>query len=634
MKPPWRRPSSAGHPRLARPGPLWGAYPERPEPRASATRPGRLQDYEATARRAESVFAQAPDAMQARFALHRHGWCDESLAGALACVGRALARDLEMVPRPCQWLAAAGLLDQRLIEMDTGEGKTLVAALAAGAAALAGIPVHVLTANDYLAARDAGQVRNALAALGLRSAAARAQDAQDRRRAAYAADICYSTARTVAFDYLRDHAQAGPDGPLPDRGARLRGLCLAIVDEADSILLDEALMPLVLAVEKPDPEHRLRLWRSLDLARRCRPGVDFDVDAGLGQVFWLEAGPAAVARMAAEGARPWINDVHRDEAVLQSLQALHVLERDVHYVVSERRIVLVDRTTGRPSPGRQLPGDLQGLVALKEGLPPPAPTESGTGLTYPRFFARYHHLCGLSGTLEESRAELRGRYGLPVSRVPRDRPSRLRILRSRLFETEEARFAAVVERARELAGRRRPVLIGTDSVRDTRELARRFAQAGIEVACIDAASEAAEAEAVAASGAPGRITVATQMAGRGTDIRPAPEALAAGGLHVINLQHNRSARIDRQMAGRAARQGEPGSVEHWLCAGSPCMASAALPVGARTVARLLRAGARAGLLRTLLQRLWALEDRWTRGASLSSDRDVSRRLHFTSMSRQ
>ncbi|MEZ5657479.1 MAG: hypothetical protein R3E83_02815 [Burkholderiaceae bacterium] len=613
--------------RSARPRP--GAGIRNAEQDAPGLRPNPLRNFRAVAERAQSRLGKTGSIGEVRARLFRDGWQDAAVADALACTAQALAQRLGYRPRPNQWLAAAGLLDQRLIELDTGEGKTLAAAMAAGAAALAGTPVHLLTANDYLAARDAQAMAPAFATLGLSCRAAAGADDEPLRRDAYDADICYATARTVAFDYLRDQVSGPGTADRPNK-AFLRGLCLAIVDEADAVLLDEALMPLVLAVGSTDPGHRARLWQTLDLARRLRPGRDFDVDHGDGQIFWTEAGLHQVATQSARYRGAWINDSHRDESVLQGLRALHLLERDVHYVLREDKVVLIDQTTGRAAPGRQLPGDLHGLVALKERLDPPAPTDAGTGLTYPRFFARYHHLCGLSGTLTEAATEFRRVYGMRISRVARDKPCRLKRYPTRMFANDAARTDAVIDRSARLADSGRPVLIGTDSIRQTRELAAAFSRRNIEAQCIDAGDDRNEAGAVAECGRAGRITIATQMAGRGTDIEPDRKALSAGGLHVLNLQVNRSARIDRQMSGRAARRGEPGSAEHWLSARSRPFENLTGPA-LRGLLSLARHRGRAGMFIRLVQAYWELEDRSARHASLSSDREGSRKLHFTSM---
>jgi preprotein translocase subunit SecA len=321
----------------------------------------------------------------------------------------------------------------------------------------------------------------------------------------------------------------------------------------------------------------------------------------------------------------------RDAWVADALCALHALRRDVDYLVDARSVVLIDATTGRATPGRRLPRRLHLLVAAKEGLPAPPATRVAASVTHPRLFARYHHLCGTSGTLAEGAAELRRDYGLRVERVAPHRPSRLARGATRAFADRDALFDAAIGRARALAAAGRPVLVGTDSVEEAAALAARFARAGVAAGVLDARHDRDEAERVAAAGVAGRITVTTQRAGRGTDIVPDARALAAGGLHVLNLQHNRSRRIDRQLEGRCARRGEPGSTEHWLRADAPALAARRLACGALRV--LARSPGALALAWRGVQAAWGLEDAASRSGGLRADRDWSRRLRAAGVDR-
>jgi preprotein translocase subunit SecA len=578
--------------------------------------------------------ACAVDAAAARLAAE--GLAPTSLALALGAAGAMLAHATGLQPRDNQYRCAAHLLAQRLVELDTGEGKSVAVALAAGVAALAGAPVHVLTANGYLAGRDAADFSGYYRGLGLSVAAVDETGDDDARRAGWRADVAYAPARLLGFDALRDGLPAGAGAPP----LLSRGLCVAIVDEADSVLLDEARTPLVIAQARPDPAQRARAWRALDLARRLAPGAQVEIDEAAGTARMTDAGREALARtVEAEGAGDGLDARRRADLVEQALVALHALRRDVHYVLVERAIVIVDATTGRPSPGRHWSRDLQALVALKEGLPVPPATEIRASVTYPRLLARYHHLCGTSGTLRDAARELRTAYGLRVVRVEPARPSRRARAPTRLFPDRDAQFDAAVERADALAATGRCVLVATDSVAESAALEARFEARGVAVARLDARHDRDEHRLVARAGDAGRITLATQMAGRGTDIRPVPAALAAGGLHVLSLQHNRSARIDRQVAGRAARQGDPGSVEHWLRGTDSPFDPARLPAGLRVLARLASrcrggAGWRGALVAgawRACQRWWRIEDRVVRVEALDHDRRWSRRLHFATI---
>lgn len=670
--------------RLAVPGPVWGERPRRAEPPAGVDGParaprrgppsGRLADWRARhrgedagsiARRALEVaqrLGTAPAeghavglaAAAAAARLARDGLSPSAVALALGTAGAALARATGLVPRDNQYRCAAHLLAERLVELDTGEGKSVAVALAAGVAALAGAPVHVLTANDYLAGRDAQTFAGYYGALGLRVASVAESMEDDARRAAWDSDVVYATARVLGFDDLRDGLADGAPALIA------RGLCVAIVDEADAILLDEARTPLIVAEGRPDPAQRARAWRALDLARRLSTDTDAVIDPAVSSARLTPAGRAtleALVRADADdgGEAGGAEDAGlearlRVELVEQALVALHVLRRDVHYVVQEREVVLVDATTGRPSPGRVLSRALHTLVALKERVPVPPATHVRASVTYPRLMSRYHHLCGTSGTLREAAAELRAAYGLAVVRVARTRASALRLAPARLFAGRDAQFDAAIARAVRLSARGRCVLVATDSVADSAALAARFEARGVSVVVLDARHDQDEHARIERAGDAGRITVATQMAGRGTDIRLSPEAARAGGLHVLSLQHNRSARIDRQVIGRAARQADPGSAERWLRLDDSPLEPIRLPAALGTIARLAgciaeRVGrdgpgpARVARWRGRLvdavwtgcQRWWRWEDRLVRTEALGHDRRWSRRLHFATV---
>jgi preprotein translocase subunit SecA len=433
------------------------------------------------------------------------------------------------------------------------------------------MPVHVVTANDYLAARDARTLAPLYAALGLTVAALPAAHEADARRAAYAGDIVYATAREFAFDFLRDRlafgeealqqgatSAASPGPPL------MRGLCFALLDEADSILLDEADVPLILSREQPRSARRALLWQALALARRLESQSDFRVDAAARLAVLTPAGERRSAEMASTLGGPWRKARYRREVIELALSALHGCRRDAHYVVRDGAIELLDDVTGRVAEGRVWSRGLHTAVALKEGVAPPPETDTVAQITFQRFFQRYWRVSGLSGTLLEARGELRDVLGASIVRIPLHRPTRLRRLSPCHFADADARWQAVCARVVTLCAQGRPVLVGTDSVADSQALSRRLQAAGVAHHVLNALNDAQEAAIVAAAGCAGAVTVATRMAGRGTDIELDAAARAAGGLHVLSCQRNPSKRLDRQLAGRAARHGDPGSAEAWL----------------------------------------------------------------------
>ncbi len=588
-----------------RPGPVHGLYPQRSDSAAPGpgARPLRQQLHRlagllpGTAQPLRQARHSLPQlrANQATWAglhpalavLQRHklrallgpsGWRQPRLrAQALACTAAALQQVLGRNPYDTQLLCAQLLLQGHLAEMATGEGKTLAVALAAAVAGLAGVPVHVMTANDYLVQRDAQLLQPYFAALGLSSGFVCSFSTEPQRRAAYACDITHCTAREVAFDHLRDRQllQATP-ADLQQRATRLcspssvqpvlRGLCLALVDEADSLLIDEATLPLVLAQTVDDPEHRAACVQALALARGLQPGTQVQVHCTSLEVDWTAQALQLLAERSAAYGPIWQHAGQRQHRVAQALVALHGLQRNTHYLVREGRVELLDAVTGRSAQGRVWQNGLQTLVELKEGLKPSPQTRTRAQTSYQRFFSRYLSLAGTSGTLAECRRELGRVYGLQVVTVPLRTPSQRQQGPARCFESASHRLAALVLRVQGLLAAGRPVLIGVATVGEAAACSARLTQAGIGHRVLDARHDASEAQTIAAAGQAGAVTVATAMAGRGTDIALGPGVHSAGGLHVLLCQDNRCARLDRQFMGRAGRQGEPGSAEIWLAA--------------------------------------------------------------------
>ena len=501
----------------------------------------------------------------------------------------AVCRDtLGLVPRPSQWLAAEALVAGRLAELATGEGKTLALALAAALLALRGRTVHLLTANDYLAARDAQQLAGWYARLGLRASHVSAEQPAAARAAAYRADVVYVSARELVFDSLRDqvagrsvwsasardhllsaHARALTQTPADEDHATVPAFDVALIDEADSILLDEAVLPLVLARPGETGERLSQLGTALDLAAQLQPGRDYELQPVARDAALTPAGAQRLDTLCTGLPRLWRHRLHREELVRLALVATHLLLPQRDYLVRHAQVRLIDPVTGRIAVGRMWSNGLHELICLKEGCPPPPPTETAARTTYTRFLARYRLLGGTSATLHDQRHELHRLYGLRVTRVAPHTPTRREHGPNRWFTDDTVRDRAVVERALALAGQGRPVLIGTDGVPQSLRLVAAFETAFAAGAprpplqCLDARQDAREAACIADAGQPGQITVATRMAGRGVDIRLHPDAARAGGLHVLNCQDNPARRLDEQLFGRSARQGDPGSVEHW-----------------------------------------------------------------------
>lgn len=592
---------------LPRPGPVWGAYPMRapehgPHRAWLAAWRQRLAQPEAwgarqvqrllsgvhahgQALRAMGASALPLMAQRVRVEILARGLGPAQVALALAVVAEVARRELGLSARDTQLRAAAAMLRNSLVEMGTGEGKTLVAVLVAATGALAGMPVHVLTSNDYLARRDAEQLRPVFAALGLRVGCVQASDGPDARRAAYACDVTYATAREVAFDHLRDRLAA----TTPDAQPVLRGLCMAVLDEADSVLIDEASMPLILSQQVPDED--VQRWRlALFMARQLSLGEQA-VEAEPGRWLLTESGRRWLSARADHLGSEWQLQRFREDLIHLALAALHGFQRDVHYVVHDDEIQIVDVHTGRRAEGRTWSRGLHQLIALKEGLQPAAASRTLMQMSYQRFFPRYVRLCGQSGTLWEAREELMAVYGLPVVRIGPHQPSRRLDLGTSVHADAASQWAAVAARVRELHAQGRPVLVGTGSVADSQALSAVLRAQGLVHQVLHASQDAFEAQVVAAAGAAGAITVATQMAGRGTDIHIDDALAERGGLHVICAGLQSARRVDRQLAGRCARRGQAGSHERMLALDDEGWRPIAPPAALRALAGLLRRAA-------------------------------------------
>ena len=510
-----------------------------------------------------------------RAALRRQGFTPALVGQGLALCRELAQRELGHRAHGVQLIGAWALLRGRLAEMATGEGKTLTAALATGVAALAGLPVHVITVNDYLADRDAATMRGLFARLGLSVGCVLQGLSPAQRRAAYACDICYCSNKELAFDYLKDRVALGGHGSRLQMGLAaladqqgpqllLRGLHFAIVDEADSILVDEARTPLILSASVDGAQRPLAQTqaRALELAAQLAPDVDFTLSARDRRVALLPAGAERVAGLTAGESGVWASPRARRECIEQALAALHLYQRDHHYLVRDGQVQIVDEFTGRLMPDRSWQAGLHQMIETKEGCPPTAERVTIARITYQRLFRRYLLLAGMSGTAREVAGEIEAVYGLRTVVIPPHRPVRRRQLPGRLYLRTADKWQAVVDQVRRVAvGERRPVLLGTRSVEASEQLSQALHRAGLAHALLNARQDEAEADVIARAGEAGRVTVATNMAGRGTDIQLGPGVAERGGLHVILTEFHTAARIDRQLIGRCARQGDAGSAQ-------------------------------------------------------------------------
>ncbi|HEY3846815.1 MAG TPA: DEAD/DEAH box helicase [Acetobacteraceae bacterium] len=531
--------------------------------------------------------ALAAAAREAGIALRRRASDRTALVRLFALVQEAAARSLGFRPYETQVMGAAALWHGVIAEMATGEGKTAAAALCAAAAALAARAVHVITVNDYLAGRDASTMAPLFGFLGLSVAAVVGGMSADSRRAAYGAAICYGTSKEIVFDHLRDRLALGPErgalrlrlagvGAAPPKRL-LRGLDFAIVDEADSVLVDAARTPLILSGEQESQVDEETAGRALVLAERLELGRDWLRPPSQLTAHLTEAGEirlAALVEAEPWHGGPWTMPRLREELVRHALAARHLFRAGEHYLVRDGHILIIDEFTGRVMPDRQWADGLHQMIEAKEGCGLTRRRVTLARLTYQRFFPRYRHLCGMTGTAAEVAGELWAVYALPVARIPTHRPSRRVRAPDRLLWDASAKWRAVAVQAGALRAAGRPVLIGTRTVAAAQRASAALTAAGLPHAVLSAAQDAAEAATIAEAGSAGRITVATNMAGRGTDIHISPEVVVAGGLAVLLTERHEAGRIDRQLAGHAARQGDPGSVAAILALDDPLLEAA------------------------------------------------------------
>jgi preprotein translocase subunit SecA len=499
--------------------------------------------------------------------------------------GMAMAREaawraLGMRPFPVQIMGALAMIRGAIAEMATGEGKTLTASLAASLLAWRGRPVHVITVNDYLVERDAAEMAPVYRMLGLQTGAIGHELPANERIDHYRRDVVYCTSKELLADFLRDQLQLGTLRTSTQTSVRqlagggssfagrlmVPGLARAIVDEADSLLIDEAVTPLIIS-NSPDDEPNADHYRHADeLAKEMEFDRDFTIDRTARSVDLTARGQERLEQLSAASGI-WKGKRRREELVTQALCGRHCFVRDEQYLVAEDgKVQIIDEFTGRVMADRSWRHGLHQAIEVKENVTVTADKENLARLSFQRFFRQYPELGGMTGTAWESASELWQIYQRPVVRIPTNRPCIRKQLPLRMFDTMEQKWEAVVERVCELQEKGVPVLVGTRSVLASEEVSRRLTERSRVHCVLNATQTAREASIVAEAGKQGTITVATNMAGRGTDIKLAKGVAELGGLHVISTEPHGSGRVDRQLFGRAARQGDPGCAQLFACA--------------------------------------------------------------------
>lgn len=497
---------------------------------------------------------------------------------AYALVRESARRTLRMQHFPVQIMGAIAMFEGHIAEMQTGEGKTLTATMTSFLRALPGQGCHVVTVNDYLAKRDAEQMGPVHVRLGLTVGTILENMEPDERRKNYAADITYGTSKEMGFDFLRDRLRKGAQ--QEDGGNQIRryirtlqggeepvqrGHNFALIDEADSILIDEARTPLIIGLTQPNDPATVNLFRWSNRATfQLEPRTDYMYEPERRTAWLTDTGCRKVVLMSKPSLLSSMDTERIYSQVEKALTAKHAFERDRDYVIVENKIVIVDEGTGRVMDGRKWQDGLHQAIEAKELVPITAATGEAARITVQSFFRQYTHLAGMTGTGILARGELRKTYRLKVTKIPTNKKCIRKGLPYRVFKTQEAKRDAIVSEIQSLIKAGRSILVGTPSVDASEALGLLLKDKRIPHQILNAKYHEQEAEIVSAAGGPGRVTIATNMAGRGTDIILEDEVRKVGGLHVIATEMHSSKRIDRQLVGRSARQGDPGSYQFFL----------------------------------------------------------------------
>lgn len=517
-------------------------------------------------------------AQELREVFRRQRDTSEHLDRAYALVREVASRTLGQRPFPVQIAGAFALSAGCITEMATGEGKTLTATLPAMIAGWRGLGCHVITVNDYLAQRDAQWMKPIYNFCGVSVAHIEQETPAPGRRQAYLADVTYLTNKEVTADYLRDRLSLGRLGGLShallnriaqgsssglDRLVQ-RGLAYAIVDEADSVLIDEAVTPLIISGDAPNPEQVHAFRQAAELAAQLVPDTDYTVNRRYREVDLTTAGKKRLEELAEPLGGVWHGARRREELVTQALTAREFYLRDKQFVVQEDKVVIVDEFTGRLMPDRTWRDGMHQAVEAKELLEVKAPKDTYARISFQRFFRMYRKLAGMTGTAAEATSEFWQIYARPIVVIPTNRPCIRNMFQDKVFGTEAAKWQAIVEEIAKVHATGRPVLVGTRSVAASEKLSEMLSTQALEHQVLNAVRHAEEAQIVAGAGNEGKITVATNMAGRGTDIKLGRGVAELGGLHVLATERHEAGRIDRQLFGRCARQGDPGSSQAFV----------------------------------------------------------------------
>ncbi|MFK5926816.1 MAG: prepilin peptidase [Desulfuromusa sp.] len=493
---------------------------------------------------------------------------------AFALIAEVAFRTLGMRPYEVQILAAIALSHGYLAEMATGEGKSLTACFPAILAAWQAKPCHIITVNDYLAERDTEELAPLYRFCDVSTDWVSSTMDTAARQRGYAADVVYTTSKELLADFLRDQLQL-KDGQSAERQLLrqtidlhssskmmvvMRGIDTAIVDEADSVLIDEAVTPLIISQAQENGSFQDAIVKVQKISETLTAGIDYQVDRRYREINLTKSAEATIAKTTVSLPGIFQNKQRCIELIQTALSAKEFYQQDDNYTIVDNKVIIVDEFTGRMMPGRSWRQGLHQAIEARENLPLTDPNETLAQLSFQNFFRMFRNLCGLTGTAREVAAEFWDIYKLPVVSIPTHRPCQRKILKSQFHPDQESKWWAICTEVASCQQSGQPVLVGTRSLFASNKLAEMLTQQGISFQLLNALNHKQEAEIIASAGQLKQVTIATNMAGRGADIKLGEGVIQLGGLHVILSEHHESERIDRQLLGRCARQGDPGSV--------------------------------------------------------------------------
>lgn len=609
------------------------------------------RNWQTRARRIDSAALELESASQAELTGQAESLCYRARSGeqlssllpeAYSLVVESARRHLGLRPYRVQILGGIALHSACVAEMQTGEGKTLTATLPLFLNSLRGEPCHLATANDYLAQRDADTMRPLFESLGVTVGYVTAGLSQDERRAAYACDITYGTAREFGFDFLRDQLALTTDRRprgMPcdsfsfsaDRSAipgtvQRRPFGFALIDEADSLLIDEARTPLIISSQAGHMERDEALFRwAAQVAPQFESGTHLERPEDRAPFELTPAGVRLVRSIGKPGSLDSLPLSDISDAVLRAAYVAATLQRDVDYIVeNDSKVLIVDEFTGRVARGRKWRNGVHQAVEAREALPITPLTVHTARITVQELFGLYDRVSGMTGTASSAAHEFWRLYRLRVCRIPTHRPSRRTVLPPRIVSSADERWSAIVDDVEATRASGRPILIGTRTITQSQQLSQLLDSRGIPHEILNAHNHKEEASIISDAGHPRRVTVATNMAGRGTDIRLHGDTDSLGGLHVICAEPQSAARIDRQLAGRCGRQGDPGTFQQFLSPDDEVLKEADLD-------RRRPAGDSGSLVQTILHAQKTVERRHADQRSLLMQSSLRQRQQLESL---